>query len=119
VASDADRKAIQTLLGALSPLFDLKNSIPLPFVTALLVVALDEGKGVADYAKTLGLHRTKMARYFRDIGHQARDGGPGLGLVAVNPHPSKPFPYRQVVLTEKGRAMADQMLRAMRRVASR
>jgi hypothetical protein len=86
--SHQDKRDIQTLLRALKPLGNLRGSIPLPFVTTFLMVALDEGKGVNAYAPAVGIHRSSMSRYLRDIGNRARNGGPGLGLVTVAAHPT-------------------------------
>ena len=40
-------------------------------MTTFLMVALDEGKGVSAYARALGISRTAMSRYLRDIGDRA------------------------------------------------
>jgi len=72
----SDKRDIQTLLSALKPLDNLRGSIPLPFVTTFLMVALDEGKGVCAYARAVGIHRAAMSRYLLDIGDRARNGGP-------------------------------------------
>ena len=122
-ASDApigpsDERLIQTLLWALKPLSNLRGSIPLPFVTTFLMVALDEGKGVSAYARALGISRTAMSRYLRDIGDRARNGGPGLGLVTMQPNPTHSS-RRPVVLTAKGRATARQIFEPMRRAGDR
>jgi hypothetical protein len=82
----------------------------LSFVTTFLMVALDEGKGVCAYARAVGVHRAAMSRYLRDIGERARNGGPGLGLVTVKPHPRYPH-RRRVLLTAKGRLVASQIFR--------
>jgi hypothetical protein len=52
------------------------------------MVALEEGKGVNAYARAVGIHRSAMSRYLRKIGDRASTGGPGLGLVKVEPHPT-------------------------------
>ena len=41
------KRVIQTLLWALKPPRNLRGSIPLPYGTTFLMVALDEGKGVS------------------------------------------------------------------------
>jgi hypothetical protein len=107
---------IQALLWALKPLTNLRGSIPLPFVITFLFVALDEGKGVCDYARATGFHRSMMSRYLRDIGDRARNGGPGLGLVTIERHPK--YAHRsQVILTVKGRALAKQIFDQVRMAA--
>jgi hypothetical protein len=104
-------------LWALKPLSNLRGSIPLPYVTIFLMVALDEGKSVSAYARALGIeNRRVMSRYLRDIGDRARNGGPGLGLVTVEQHPTHSH-TRQVLLTAKGRAVARAIFRQMRRAS--
>jgi hypothetical protein len=78
------------------------------------MVALDEGKGVCTYARATGMHRAAMSRYLHEIGDKTRYGAPGLGLVAVGPHPVYPR-RRQVLLTEKGRLIAREMFQNIRR----
>ncbi len=110
----SDKRVIQTLLWALKPLTNLRGSIPLPYVTIFLMVALDEGKSVSAYARTLGVKdRRIMSRYLRVIGERARSGGPGLGLVTVEKHPS--HSRARVLLTAKGRSVAQAILQQMRR----
>jgi len=108
---------IQILLWALKPLSNLRGSIPLPFVIAFLMVALDEGKGASAYARALGISRTAMSRYLRDIGDRSRNGGPGLGLVTVQAR-SAHSNRRPVVLTAKGRATAKLIFEPMRRAGA-
>jgi hypothetical protein len=108
------KRDIQSLLWALKPLVSLRGSIPPRFVTAFLMVALDEGKGVNAYARAVGIHRSVMSRYLRDIGHRARNGGPGLGLVSVDPHPSHSLRC-QVSLTPKGRSVANEILHGLQK----
>ncbi len=113
----SDKRTTQALLWALKPLSNLRGSIPLPFVTSFLMVAADEGKGVNAYARAMGIHRAAMSRYLRDIGDRARNGGPGLGLVTVEDDPSDPV-RSQVFLTPKGRSIAKQIFRQIRKGAT-
>ncbi len=113
--TEDDKRAIQGLLWALKPLANLRGSIPLPFVTTFLMVALDEGKGVNSYARALGIHRAAMSRYLRDIGDRARNGGPGLGLVTIEQDPTDPR-KSQVFLTAKGRSIAKEIFQQLRRL---
>ncbi len=81
-----------------------------------LLVAVDEGNGVSYYARALGVHRWRMSRYLRDIGSRNRSGGPGLGLVTVEQDPTNPR-WSKVVLTDKGRTVAEDVFRQMRRLS--
>jgi DNA-binding MarR family transcriptional regulator len=81
-------------------------------VTALLLVALDEGQGVNGYARAAGIHRAMMSRNLHALGDRARNGGPGLGLVTISPDPAAPI-KRQVFLTTEGRALVKDVVRAL------
>ena len=107
----SQRRVIRTIASALEPFSELRGYMPLPFVVAFLLVASKEGQSVGAYARLAGLTTQVMARYFRDIGARARNGEPGLGLVVVQPHASKPYPWKQVVLTGKGREVAELILK--------
>jgi hypothetical protein len=69
----SDKRTIQILLWALKPLSSLRGSIPLPFVTTFLMVALNEGEGVCAYARMMGIYRAIMCWYLRAIGDRARN----------------------------------------------
>lgn len=103
-----EQLAIQTLLRALEPLQNLHNSIPLPCVITFLLIAVDEGKSSSAYARDLGVSRFTMFRYLQFLGERARSGGPGLGLICVEPHPTH-LRGTRVRLSAKGRAIANAM----------
>ena len=113
-----EKRLLQSLVWTLKPLINLRGSIPLPFVTTFLMVALDEGKSVGTYARAVGVHRFAMSRYLRAIGDHARNGGPGLGLVTIEVHPTDPR-RRQVFLTDRGRAVIADVFEQMRRTGGR
>jgi hypothetical protein len=110
----SDKRDFQSLLWALKPLINLSGSMPLPFVTTFLFVALEEGKGVNTYAREIGVHRSAMSRNLHALGDRARNGGPGLGLVTVDPHPTATG-KSEVHLTAKGRLVAEDVLQQLRR----
>ena len=112
----SDTRVIETLVWALTPLLNLRWSILLPWVTIFLMVVLDEGKCVSAYARALGVKdRRGVSRYLRDIGERARNGGPGLGLVTVEQLPTHSRARARVLLTAKGRSVAQAILQQMRR----
>ena len=110
--SPGDRKAVLTLLSALTPISDLRERpIPLPFAVVFLSVVLNEGQPVGRYAKDLNMTRFAMFKYLRSIGDRGRHNAAGLGLVAIKPG------YQvktAVVLTDKGRAVAAQVFARLR-----
>ena len=110
--SPRDRKAVQTLLSALTPITDLRDRpIPVPFAVVFLSVVLNEGRPVGQYAKDLNISRFATFKYIQSIGERGRHNAAGLGLVTVKPG------YRvktAVVLTDKGRAVAAQVFARLR-----
>jgi hypothetical protein len=110
--SSRDRRAVQTLLSALTPLTELRERpIPLPFAVVFLSVVLDEGQPVGRYAKDLNITRYAAFKYIRSIGDRGRHNAAGLGLVTIKQG------YRvktAVVLTDKGRAVAAEVFRRFR-----
>jgi hypothetical protein len=112
--SSRDRRAVQTLLSVLKLLSDLRDRpIPLPFAVVFLWVVLNEGQPVGRYAKELNMTRFAMSKYIRSIGHRAAHNTPGLGLVTLK----RKRGYRvktEVVLTDKGRAVAAEVFRRLR-----
>jgi hypothetical protein len=110
--SPSDRRAVQTLLSALTPLGDLRGRpIPLPFAVVFLSVVLNEGQPVGRYAKDLNITRFATFKYIQSIGDRGRHNTAGLGLVTIKRG------YRvktAVVLTYKGRAVAAEVFRRLR-----
>jgi DNA-binding MarR family transcriptional regulator len=109
-------QALRKLLRVLKSFADLRGSIPLPYVTTFLTVAMDEGQGVCAYARAAGISRAAMSRYLRDIGDRARNGGPGLVLVKIQADPTDSR-RRQVFLTTKGRSLANDVCKLMQQPA--
>jgi DNA-binding MarR family transcriptional regulator len=97
------RLHLQALLAALRPLGDRHGQMPLAWITTLLLVALDEGKGVAHYSRKANVHRTKMSRNLHCLGDKSRRNA-GLGLLEIKIDPIR-ADRRQVFLTEEGRAV--------------
>ena len=104
--SSPDRRPLHALLAALKPISDRDSHIPVAWIKTLLLVALDEGKGVAHYSRAAKVHRMIMSRYLHCIGDKKRSGrnNPGLGLVEVKIDPVR-ADRRQVFLTEEGHAV--------------
>ena len=83
-----DRSPLHALLAALKPMSDRHSHMPLAWIKTLLLVALDEGKGVANYSR----EPTCIEQSCRDlfIASAIRVGwidNPGLGLVEVKVDP--------------------------------
>src|ERR1700733_6825685 len=92
-----DRWPLHALLAALKPISNRDGHIPFAWIKTLLLVALDEGKGVAHYSRAAKVHRAIMSRCLHSIGDR-REEKPGLGPVEVKTDPVR-ADRRQVFLT--------------------
>ena len=110
----SDKKITRDLLFALKPFLNLRSLMPFPCVAAFLLVASEEGKSASAYAFDMGVARMTMWRYLYEISDKIRNGHTGLGLVAIEEHPTN-SQMRQVFLTAKGRHLAEQMLKPLRK----
>lgn len=109
--SEEDRKSVHGLLGALEPFRSLRQTMPLQYVTAFLLVAEEEGMGVGDYAKRAGVSVSVMSRHLLDIGERNRDMEAGFGLVTYRSNPME-LRKHEYFLTDKGRATLHKIKRA-------
>ena len=112
----ADKQIIQSLLLALEPLSNIRSSrgpVLLRLATAFLVVASNEGQGLNEYARRLGIDRSVMSRFIHELADRSRNGGPGLGLVSID-EGGRPNRQQEISLTKKGRAVARTMQRSLR-----
>src|SRR5258705_169695 len=81
-ATGADQVAtLKNALKALQPFIDLRDTMPLQYVRAFMLVATDPGHNVTWYANKAGISPSVMARYLEDIGKVDRYREPGFGLV--------------------------------------
>ena len=110
--SRADKTVIQSLLSALEPLTNLSGPVPLRMVTTFLTVASNEGQGVCEYARCLGMHRAVMSRFIHELADRRRTGKPGLGLIRIDEGDGRPN-RQEIFLTRKGHAVAAAMFRSL------
>lgn len=108
----AEKKRLGAWLGGLDMLLAIRHTLPGHYMRAFILVALDEGKGVMEYAKKSGVAQSVMSRHLLDLGDKARLGGKGYGLVTMRQDPLN-LRRHQVMLTDKGRALAGSIIRAM------
>jgi DNA-binding MarR family transcriptional regulator len=86
--------------------------MPLQYVTTFLLVALNEGRGVTEYAEMAGVSQSVMSRHLLDIGERDRYMEKGFGLITYRPNPFE-LRKHEVFLTDKGRALAHEIVRQM------
>lgn len=109
--TSAERIAIQSLLGAIAPF----GEIPLPYVKTFLAIVLEEGKSQSAYGRAVGIGRVDASRHIHALGDRARHGGPGCGLIRLERAPDKMKNAHRIYLTAKGRALAAEIFRNLKR----
>jgi DNA-binding MarR family transcriptional regulator len=111
--SDASTvNAVKQIANALEPFRALRATMPLQYVYTFLLIAMDEGKSVSEYAAMAGISKSVMSRHILDIGNRDRYMGEGFGLVETRPHPFELRKY-EVFLSNKGRALLHRMTRTL------
>ena len=55
--------AMRADMGALDPFVAIRQTMPMQYIRSFLAVALDEGKGVNEYKRLLGLNQSVMPRH--------------------------------------------------------
>lgn len=112
---DVDKKYLGAWLQGLDMFLAIRHTLPGHYMRAFMLVALDEGKGVMEYSTQSGVTQSVMSRHLLDLGDKDRLGGPGYGLVTSRQDPMN-LRRHQVILTDKGRALAGSILRSMKGV---
>ncbi len=110
--SAEEKDAQRVLLTALEPFTAVYPIMPLQQAKTFLLVAMEEGLGVGDYARKAGANPAVMTRHMLDLGEMNRRHEPGLGLVYTRPNPMNRRQH-QVYLTPKGTALAHAIHRAL------
>jgi DNA-binding MarR family transcriptional regulator len=110
-STTVEKETIQHLLWALKPL----GAIPFPFITTFLAIVHEEGQTQSAYARGAGLHRYTMSRYIHALSDHGQNGAAGLGLVRLEPDPDKMHNSHRIYLTAKGRAIAAEIFRNLKR----
>ena len=87
--------------------------MPLQHAYAFLLVALEEGRSVSEYAKRVGLTQAVMTRILFSLGSSSQGRAPGYGLVqqTIDPNDSR---RTQTFLSAKGKVLMHEMGRLMR-----
>jgi DNA-binding MarR family transcriptional regulator len=85
-----------------------KRGIPISFLMVFLVVALDEGLGVNEYARRFGIDRRDMSRCLKNIGSSRNYRSKFYGLVTFRKPPTNKS-GKMVFLTKKGKKLFDKL----------
>lgn len=107
---DQQKAAMDGILGVLDPFFEIRDTMPLQYLKAFLLVARKEGLGVVDYAQQAGVSMSVMSRHLLDIGERSRHMEKGFGLVTYRSNPME-LRKHEYYLTDKGRALAYRLAR--------
>lgn len=108
----ADAKAVKSFLAAIEAFRAIRQTMPLQYVMAFLLVAMEEGLSVSEYAERAGVSMSVMSRHLLDIGERNRHMEEGFGLVQSRQSPLE-LRRNEVVLTHKGRALLRQIIRQL------
>lgn len=108
-----ERAAIRDAHSLIEVFSVLRHDIPSQTISSFLLVAMEEGLSVLDYAEKAGVAQSVMTRHLLDLGERNRRKEPGLGLVIQRPDPND-LRRHQTFLTPKGRAIYHKIVRIMR-----
>jgi DNA-binding MarR family transcriptional regulator len=103
--SSDEKQSIKSLMQAMQPFDNIRHTMPLQYIRAFILVALEEGLGVKEYARRSGVSPSVMSRHLLDIGERDRYKKPGLGFVVQRQDPLD-LRTHQYFLTDGGRALA-------------
>lgn len=111
---DDEKKVVEDLLKAISVLRATNSKMTLQQLTALCLVALDEGRQVSKYAGAAGIAQGVMTHHLFDLGDYNRSREEGLGLVEQRPDLMDRRSHL-TYLTHKGRGIMQSVIRALRK----
>lgn len=107
-----DRQAIVMCIKVLDEFRRVRPDIPASHIYSFLTVALEEGQGVHEYARDVGIPPTTMTRHLLDLGSMTRHRKPGLGLLVQRMDPND-MRKHQTFLSATGRALLHRVVRAV------
>ena len=110
--SAAEKTTLKAALNALKPFRKLRDTMPLQYVTAFLLVATDEDQNVSEYAKRAGTSQSLMTRHLADLGMVNRYHEEGFGLVEAYDD-LMDRRNRLIRLTPKGRSLVWEICEAL------
>jgi DNA-binding MarR family transcriptional regulator len=108
-----DIKLMRAFHQALEPFEQIRHDMPMQYVRTFMLVCMEPGLSVIEYASRAGVSQTVMSRHLLDIGDRNRYLQPGFGLVTKKQDPMNLRRW-EVLLTERGRQVAHKMIRALR-----
>jgi hypothetical protein len=67
-----DKRVAASLFNALREFMRERGDMPAQYILSFLLVAMDEGKSVSEYAQAVGVSNSVMSRHLLDIGERNR-----------------------------------------------
>jgi DNA-binding MarR family transcriptional regulator len=110
------RRVLTAQLNALKPFRKYRETMPLQYVTAFLLVATEENLNVTEYAKRAGISQSLMTRHLADLGEVNRYHETGFGLVEAYDD-LMDRRNRLIRLSIKGKHVVWEMCEALKRVS--
>jgi DNA-binding MarR family transcriptional regulator len=108
-----ERQAGVRLLTAVECFRELRHTMPMQYILTFLMIALEEGLSVGDYAKKAGVSPSVMSRHVLDLGMRQRNKiGEGFGLLETRLNLEN-LREHSVHLTPKGVALFHRVARVL------
>jgi DNA-binding MarR family transcriptional regulator len=108
-----ERTAIHKCLLFMEAFRTIAPIMPMQQAYAFLLVAMEEGRGVQEYAERAGVTQPVMTRILLALGRHRQKGAPGYGLVHQATD-TQDLRKRQTFLTAKGEALMREIVRLIR-----
>lgn len=111
---DNDLNALRSLITCCEAFQAIRPTMPLQYVVTFLLVAMEEGLSVNEYAKRAGVSMSVMSRHLLDIGERNRHMEKGFGLITQRQSPLE-LRRNEYYLTTKGKALLHQITRQLKK----
>jgi hypothetical protein len=112
--NEDDKRSLHVALDVLDVLVREYPTVGVQALRLFLLVALEEGLSMSDYQAKSGLSQSVTSRYLLDIGDRNRYMNDGYGWITARMDPLNRRKH-QSLLTDKGRSLAHQIVRALKR----
>jgi DNA-binding MarR family transcriptional regulator len=109
----AEKDILKATLATIDPFTNIRSTMPVQYIVAFLLVAIDEGQSVTEYARRAGINPSLMTRHLSDIGEVNRDHDEGFGLVELETD-LMDRRFKKVKLSVKGRGVVAKIVRALK-----
>jgi DNA-binding MarR family transcriptional regulator len=105
-----EQTALHKYLSFMEAFRIIRPSMPMQHAYVFLLVAMDEGRGVQEYAERAGVTQPVMTRILLALGPRGQKGAAGHRLVQQATG-TEDLRKRQTFLTAKGKALMRELVR--------